>query len=255
MYPFIQIFSYRIASYGLCILLGCMTVLLWTMHRAKKKNIRWEDVLVVGVTAVGTAIVCAKLLYIAVSYSMAEIGAMLASGNFSFLAEDGLVFYGGLIGGIFGAFLGAKLAGVRVAELEPYAAPLLPLGHAIGRVGCALAGCCYGFVYDGFGAVYYPNIVFDFPAHTGYFPVQLAEAFFDVCIMVYLLHFAKKERGKYDILFRYLFLYAILRFGTEFLRGDVVRGLYFSLSTSQWISIGLLAVCGVRFFMKRKKNA
>ncbi len=244
LYPFLfEIFSRKIASYGVCILVAFLLLFALAVKRAKGQNIAMEDVLIVGVTAIGIGYVAAKLTYIAVTFSLSDIRAMLSAGNFSFLLGDGTVFYGGLIGGIFGAFLGARIAKLRLAALESSIVPFLPLGHAIGRIGCALGGCCYGMEYYGFGAIYYPDTIFPFPAHVGYFPVQFVEAFLNLCIMVYLLHFSKKERREWALLLRYLILYAVVRFGTEFLRGDLVRGQFFTLSTSQWISVVLFFVC------------
>lgn len=254
MYPFISIFGFKIASYGLCIAIACVLVFALSVRRGKRYGAVAEDILITGVTAIGIGIVCAKLLYIFVTYSFEEIASILAAGDFSLLFGDGFVFYGGLIGGIAGAFIGARIAGVKVHELEPAIAPYLPLGHAIGRIGCAMAGCCYGMRYDGFGAIYYPNTLFDFPQGVGFFPVQLVEAFFLVVISAVLVHYAKKPREKYSILFMYLGLYSILRFFTEFVRGDAIRGIYFTISTSQWISIGLLAVCILRTAVIRLKR-
>lgn len=254
MYPFINIFGFKIASYGLCMALACVLVFVLSVRKGKRCGIMAEDILITGVTAIGVGVVCAKLLYILVTYSFGEIAAMLAAGDFSFIVNDGLVFYGGLIGGIVGAFIGAHISGVKVYKLEPIIAPYLPLGHAIGRIGCVLAGCCYGMRYDGFGAIYYPNTVFDFPQGVGFFPVQLVEAFCLVTISVALVHYAKKPRGKYSILFMYLGLYSIVRFCTEFVRGDAIRGIYFTISTSQWISIGLLAICVLRAVVIKLKS-
>ncbi len=252
MYPYLfRIFSRDIPSYGVCMLLAFFLVFALSVRRAKQKSIVMEDVIIVGVTAVANAIFLAKLLYILVTYTWADITAMLASGDFSFLTGDGLVFYGGLIGGILGAFLGARIAGLPLASLESSIVPFLPLGHAIGRIGCALAGCCYGIEYDGPGAIYYPDTVFPFPADVGYFPVQFVEAFFDICIMLCLLFWSKKELKSWTLLFRYLFLYSILRFCTECLRGDAVRGQFFALTTSKWISIFLFCL-SLAFFVMQK---
>lgn len=260
LYPFLfEIFSRKIASYGVCIMVAFLLLFVLAIRRAKRQNVAMEDVLIVGFTAIGVGYVAAKLTYIAVTFSLSDIRSLLAAGDFSFLLGDGTVFYGGLIGGIFGAFLGARFAKLPLASLEAPIVPLLPLGHAIGRIGCALGGCCYGMEYYGFGAIYYPDTVFPFPAHVGYFPVQFLEAFLNLCIMVCLLCFSRKERKKWSLLLCYLILYAIVRFATEFLRGDLIRGQLLTLSTSQWISVAIFFTCilfsVVRHFRDNPKNA
>ena len=84
----------------------------------------------------------------------AGIGARLTSaitlfsvGDFRFiynLIYGGSVFYGGLIGGILGLLLVCKKYHQSFLMFADVAASLLPLGHAIGRLGCYLNGCCYG---------------------------------------------------------------------------------------------------------------
>ncbi len=64
------------------------------------------------------------------------------------LAQGGIVFYGGLLGGILGVWLGCRVVGLRFLPVLDLCAPALALGHAFGRVGCLFAGCCYGMPCD-----------------------------------------------------------------------------------------------------------
>ena len=169
---------------------------------------------------------------------------------------SGLVFYGGLIGGIVGGILGIKVAKINTQLVERSVVPFLPIGHAIGRIGCLLAGCCTGKEYDGIFAIHYPSTVSELSAEQGYFPVQLLEAGINIIISITLIIYSKKQKPKYSILFLYLLLYSVMRFCLEFLRGDEIRGIYFGLSTSQCISILLLLVSFVYFsasYFKTKK--
>lgn len=253
MYPLINIFSLKIPSYGLCMLIGITLVILLTTKKAKKFGITVEDVLIVAATTIGFAIFFGYLLYILVTYPIKEIINMIKNLDFSFMRNGGIVFYGGLIGGIFGAFSGIKLSKISAKNLETCVVPYVPLGHAIGRIGCTLAGCCYGIKYNGLGAIFYHNSPFVAYSDSGHFPVQFLEAFLDICIMLYLLKLSKKDNKQYFLLFSYLLLYAIMRFFTEFLRGDAIRGIYFGISTSQWISIGLIIIAST-FILKSKKS-
>jgi len=249
MLPFLNIFGLRIPTYGLCMMLGLYLCAAFAMIGAKKKNIRPELVLVIAALTVVGAIGGAGLLYIIVTYNIEQIITGILNGTLTV----GLVFYGGLIGGIIGAFAGAKVAKIDLLELEDVIVPYVPLGHAIGRIGCLLAGCCNGMEYSGFGAVYYKNPIVDtLDPNVGYFPVQALEAFLDIIIMVILIISAKKKLPKYDLLFRYLFMYAIMRFGTEMLRGDEIRGINI-LSTSQWISVALIVLFFARLIFKKCK--
>lgn len=235
-------------------MLGILIAGVLAICLGKKRGVLLEDILIVGAIAIGFALVCGGLLYIFVTYSLSEIWAMIKSCNFEFLTS-GIVFYGGLIGGIFGALLGCKIAGCKLSTLESVVIPFIPLGHAIGRIGCMMAGCCHGMEYTGFLSVYYTNSITGLSPEQGYFPVQGLEALLNVGVCLFLIWYERRKRRPMDLLFAYLGLYAVERFVLEYFRGDSIRGIYFGLSTSQWISVGLLAVSAVHFLFLRRRMA
>ena len=259
MYPFINILGKSIPTYGLCMLIGLFVVAIFGSLRARKKNIPVENVIVVLATSLAFILLGGGLLYIFVTYSFGDIVEFVSKGDFSFLTSGGIVFYGGLFGAVVGALLGAEISKTSKSDICETMVPFVPFAHAVGRVGCFLAGCCNGMEYEGFGAVYYKNSIFGLSPHQGYFPVQLAEAALNCIIGTVLVVFSKKAKRKADIVFLYLLLYGFARFGLEYLRGDEIRGIYFGISTSQWISI-CLVICAVGYFaavnvFKRKNNA
>lgn len=150
------------------------------------------------------------------------------------LRQAGIVYYGGLIGGILGLFLYTKAKKCSFYRLADPMSRLLPFGHSLGRVGCFLGGCCYGHQHNGFFAVSYPID----GTYMKVYPVQLFEAAIEMIIGVFLLSIQFKHEGNFTR--SYLALYAVSRFLLEFIRGDSIRGIWFGLSTSQWISIAIL---------------
>ncbi len=218
-----------------------VTIIL-IIQSAKSEKICFEDILIISACALGGGILGGWLLYIFVTYSWAQIIAWIHSGNFHFL-NGGIVFYGGLLGGMLGALLGLSISKRKAIEMIPHIAPYIPLGHAIGRVGCVMAGCCHGMPYTGLFAMYYPNAISGLPASQGCFPVQLLEAFLNILLFLFLLNYRKRCKDRILLLFFYLSGYGIIRFFVEFLRGDRVRGYLYGFSTSQWISLILVSVC------------
>lgn len=254
MYPYIFVLGIQIPTYGICLAMAFVAVTLGSILRAKKKKIVPEDILIVAASVLGCAICGAKILYIMVSYTWYEIITFIRMGNYEFLLGDGLVFAGGLLCGLLGAVIGAKIAGTKLYYLENAIVPLLPIGYAIGRIGCFFAGCCYGMIYAGPGAVHYKNSLLGLSPDVGYFPVQLVDALINVGVTMRLLYSAKKGREHYELLVEYLSLYAVSRFFLEYLRGDYHRGIYGFFSTSQWICIILLLVCIVWKVCRKNKN-
>ncbi len=243
MYPYIEIFNREFSTYGICMLVGIITVFLLTFRGAKKYKITIEDLLIISGFALMLALPCGSILYAIVTYGIQGIIEGIATGNFNIFG--GLVYYGALIGGVAGGLIGIKVAKVKLIDIEKILIPYIPIGHAIGRVGCVMAGCCHGMEYDGLFAIYYANSVEGLSADQGYFPVQLLEALINICICIILIKCTKYALRKAQMMFTYLNLYSIARFMLEFLRGDEIRGLYFGLSTSQWISIALFIISAV----------
>lgn len=254
MYPYIDVFGRSIPSYGLCMALGIIVSCVIGFARAYRLKLDMNSLIIIAACAVGFGLFGAKLLYIVVSCDIKEVINRLLHGDIQDLAGGGQVFYGGLFGGIAGAFLGVRIAGITddTALYCESILPVIPLGHAFGRIGCFLGGCCYGASYTGIGAVTFPKVGVLQPV----FPVQLVEAVCNVFIFAILFfRWDRKKRG-YAALYLYMILYSTVRFLLEFFRGDEIRGIAQGLSTSQWISVGLFAA-GCIFLVinvKRRKN-
>ncbi len=258
MFPFVDLGFVKIPTYGICMVIGLFLAAGLMLWRTRKTDVCCEDLIAIQAVCLASCLFGAKFLYIVVTYSPDEIMGYIMKGDFSFIGRSGLVFYGGLIFGIIGTLLMAKALKVDLLGIEKHIVPFIPLGHAIGRVGCFLAGCCYGMEYSGPLAVYYPKAplkFMDFPEFgVGYFPVQLLESLLDLVIFGILLVYTKKERQRGNVLFAYIMMYAIMRFCTELFRGDAVRGIHFSVSTSQWISIVLIVLFFARLIYLNWKN-
>jgi phosphatidylglycerol:prolipoprotein diacylglycerol transferase len=169
-----------------------------------------------------------------------------------FVWEGGLVFYGGLIGGVLGL-----LAYVRVAKLPPLtiadaSAPYLALGEAITRIGCFLNGCCWGRPSSIWWAIRFPRHSHPFeqqvadkliassaseslPVH----PTQLYMVFGLLAVFVVLRIVGRNGgfAGRTTVL--YVLLFGILRFTVESFRGDSARSMA-GMTVSQGISLGMV---------------
>lgn len=168
----------------------------------------------------------AKLLFIFTYPEKLDASLMR---EISFWTGGGFVFYGGFLGGIL--FLGLFKLINKKLSLKTFwpMVPALAIGHAIGRIGCFLAGCCYGKPTELFWGIYMHN-------HDRH-PTQLIEATGLFVLGTYLL---RSHRPHSALLSHYLIFYGLLRFGVEMLRGDLVRGSWGLFTPSQWISLMLI---------------
>jgi len=234
--PYLHIFGISIPSYGLCMALGMILAFLYAYHTSKKYSFSFISLIIIAVCPIGFGLLGAKLLYILVTYDFSEVVRRTLAGDTSIIAGDGLVFYGGLIGGIIGLFIGLLIAKEKFHPVDKIVTPCVPLGHAFGRIGCFMAGCCYGVKYDGFLSVIFPLAGVNEPV----LPVQLIESFLNLIIFGLIVLFNK--RSKLSPLPVYFLMYSVVRFVLEYFRGDKIRGFMNGFSTSQWISIGIFFV-------------
>ena len=257
MLPYINIFGYEIATYGLIIFIGIFIgAIISTFYFSKFFSVKKEDIFYCILYAVIGLGIGAKLLYIItnIPFLIENYQSLDLFDTFLQMLKGGFVFYGGLIGGILGVLVYSKQFKISFKELLLILLPVVPLIHGIGRIGCLCAGCCYGMEYHGFGAITFHNSLLA-PNDVPLFPMQIVEAICNFVIFIVLLLTYKKFLGTYKTVGLYLVLYSVVRFTLEFFRGDLIRGIYFSLSTSQWISI-VLFIVGIAIFVleyKRKK--
>jgi len=242
-------------AYTLMILIGCAVSFAVALARSPKKGLRADDTLFFIAFLVLGALIGAKILYLLI-----DIPVIYANHDFYFasaanaatLITSGFVFYGGLIGGFFGGVCYAKFFHVNTVAIADNFVPSIPLFHSFGRIGCFLAGCCYGIPYTGRFAVTYTEALSDANGISR-FPVQLVEAAVNLILFFLLLALGKKLKKPLQSFGLYLILYGAARFILEFFRGDELRGFLGPLSTSQWISLILLPF-GLYLFLCKSEN-
>lgn len=240
MYPHFEII---IPAYALFTCIGLFFMMLAIYYRSKKLQISFESfLLLMGILAAG-AVLGSKCLFI-----ITQIPQIID--NFSIhktiviIIRSGFVFYGGLFGAIFGAWLFARYNHFKVQDLMNVITPGFAIFHVFGRMGCFFGGCCYGKIATRGIALY------DEPGVLR-IPIQLIESGCILLIFIVLLYIDKKIKN-ISLLSVYLAMYAICRFVLEFFRGDAIRGIWWGISTSQIISLLILLALLIRFIFKRK---
>jgi phosphatidylglycerol:prolipoprotein diacylglycerol transferase len=170
------------------------------------------------------------------------------------LWEGGLVYYGGLIAASIFLLVYVRIKKISILKLGDFFLPALALGHAIGRIGCFFAGCCYGKETNVPWSVVFSDKNSSAIIGVHLHPTQLYEVFGNFLIFIFLHFYLKKDPQKGQVTAAYFILYAILRFIVEFFRNDPDRGSqYFGLSISQIVSICLFII-GVFIVWKNKKK-
>jgi phosphatidylglycerol:prolipoprotein diacylglycerol transferase len=158
----------------------------------------------------------------------------------------GVVFYGGLLGGLAAGPFAARATGLSFWRFADAAVPGVALGQALGRVGCFMAGCCWGAPCDApWGVVFpYETVAREgMPWGVALHPVELYEAALALAITVALVALHRRRRFAGQAALVYLVLYPAARFALEFFRGDF-RGDLFGLSHATGLSPAqLISLC------------
>lgn len=255
MFPYFEIFGKTIGMYAVCAVAGFFVAICLCVRLAKKIDMSFEDILLTFLILFAGLLVGGHLLYAITSIDEA-IRYIRASGfdwDCIKLLFSGNVFYGGFIGSVITLKLYSKSKKTLVKEgfMDIYAI-CVPLFHAFGRIGCFLGGCCYGVESD-FGFIVTDNDLVPGLCGVRRFPISLVECVFNLIVFALLLYLYKKQKCKNKMIFVYMLTYPVGRFIFEFFRGDLIRGIYFGLSTSQWISIILFIIGLIGFFKKDKR--
>ncbi|MDO8805686.1 MAG: prolipoprotein diacylglyceryl transferase [Elusimicrobiota bacterium] len=261
MHPIIfQLGSFKLPAYGLLVACGYLAGIFYIFRRAAASGINKEALSDLIFYTVLSGMLGAKLFYAATYWE--DFGADFLS-RAAYLLKSfqyGFVFYGGLIFGSAAFFITArrgKLNALRAADLF---APALALGHAFGRVGCFLAGCCHGSPTACPVSVTFTNPAAEVnPLYLGVplNPVQLYEAAGNLAIF-FLLSAALRRAlgGKLPagaVTALYAALYSALRFFAEFLRGDDRGASRLGLSPAQLISAAVFVAAATVFLRIKSK--
>jgi len=171
----------------------------------------------------------------------------------SVLINTGIVFYGGMFGFVLTFIFICKVWNKKIEYgVIDLVAVCIPLFHFWGRLGCFFAGCCYGMESDSVISITYTNFIGHQIVTASRIPVQLIEAFANLVILVVLSILLSKQKFKDYLIIVYLSTYASIRILLEFLRGDVMRGVWGGISFSQVVSVAILLGCGL--FLIKKRN-
>lgn len=237
-----HIFSWPIYWYGVMVATGFLAALAHWSFMAHRQGREPGFSSELGFWMMVCGIVGARVAYVAANFR--EFAAHPL--DIFLIYKGGLVFYGGLIGAAVGLVAFARLRRERLLGVADLAVSALPLGHAIGRVGCFLNGCCYGSPSCVPWAVHVEGAM----RH----PVQLYEAAANLAIYLVLLALQLRKPRPGAVLAIYLLIYPPARFALEFVRGDP-RAPLLGLDVAQILSIALFAAgLALGWFVRRNHD-
>lgn len=236
-------------GYGFMIAIGVLAAWLVVEQRARKLHLACEHIFYLVLWCVLGGFASAKILF-----WITEWKEMIRN-PLEILSSDGFVVYGGIIGGILAGWIYCKVKKLNFLTYFDLMMPSIALAQGFGRIGCFLAGCCYGKETYGRLSVIFTNSDYA-PNNIPLIPTQIYSSILDFLHFFLLLYIARHKKAEGEVAACYLIFYSVGRFVLEFFRGDLERGSIGVLSTSQFISIftGIVGMVMLGVIKKRTKK-
>ena len=252
MLPFIKILGFQFPMYGLFTALGYIAGILYCLRRRRSAGLSKEQVLDIIFYLIAGAALGGKLFYILFYWHDFAAAAWIDKIRYGF------VFLGGLTGALLAGIYIIKRNKLPLLKTADFFAPAIPLGHAIGKIGCFMAGCCYGKVSSiGWLSVrfYDPKcLVPEYLHGVPLYPVQLIESFISFMLFLALFWLTKRKHRPGTIIASYIIGFGILRFAAEFFRGE--DEIYIlGITQNQITALVLILLAAVFLWWRRKYGA
>jgi phosphatidylglycerol---prolipoprotein diacylglyceryl transferase len=240
---------FSLPTYGFLAAVGLLTGLAVSVHYASRQGIDPDKTWNLGVLAILAGIAGAKLLLVANDWRFFQAHPREI---FSLATlQAGGVWSGGLVLAVLVSWWYMRRSRIPVLRTCDALAPGIALGHAIGRLGCFAAGCCWGKPTNLPWGVTFTNplaaLLVGTPLGVRLHPTQLYEAALELGNFFLLAWLLGRKRFDGQVIGAYMFIYGFARYFLEFLRDDPDRGSVLGglMSGTQLLAIGLVIVGGV----------
>ena len=249
-----QLGQFHLYSYGLLVATGFFLAIWWPTRLGAKEGLPPAKIEGLGLVIVLTAVVGSKLLTALDYPGYYSTGTQVA---WEQLLDRGGVFYGGFLGAVTASYFYCRRVKLPFWQISDCVAPGLALAQGLGRIGCFLAGCCWGSATNlPWGVTFTSDLAHQatgVPLNVRLHPTQLYEASLVLLSIPFLLWLRRRKTFHGEVLLSYVMFYSVARFFLEFLRGDP-RGYYLddAVSTSQLISVGLLPLAAIFMAWRRR---
>ena len=254
---FPQLFHYGrffLPTYGLLVASGVLIGLWVSVRNSERIGIDGDKAWNLGILVVLAGIIGAKVLYIINDWSTykGHIGYIFSVDTL----QAGGVFSGGLLAAFVAAAWYVRRNHMPALGTCDAFSPGLALGHAIGRLGCFAAGCCYGKeTHHWWGVVFtnrFANEIAGTPLFKPLEPTQLFECAVELANFFFLMWLLKRRKFEGQIFGAFMFIYGVARFFLEYLRDDPGRGSVFggAMTGTQLIAIGLVLAGGLIWWLR-----
>ena len=231
-------------SYGLLVALGILFASWYLTKNAFRISMSSDQIIDLILVTTVSGFILARIFYVIYDWNYFKEHPI----DIVAIWKGGIVFYGGLLGGVFGFLIYTKRTGQPVLKTLDLFTPAAALAQGFGRIGCFLNGCCYGRPTAGPLGVLFPFS--GVPLH----PTQLYDAVFCFLLFAFLaVFYSKNSKHAGRTSFLYFTLHPVGRFVIEFFRNDMPR-MPFGFTLGQWMGIGIFTSAAACFLILKLKR-
>ena len=263
-----HLFGFPVHWYGIMVALGFLSSLVALEYKRDYARFSFYQVIDLSIIIVVCGIIGARIAYVIQFFDQfrGDLWKIIR------IDQGGLVFYGGFILAALVIFRYVRKHQLCMSRILDICAPAMAIGHAFGRIGCFIQGCCFGIPCKGFGVIYpagtapaarYPdmgsvilNLQLSGKAAASslqLLPVQLFESAGNFLLGAALLLMFRKVRRTGLIASAYFICYGIMRFILEFFRGDHTDRII-GLTRAQLIGLFIMIPAGIFCYLYFRKH-
>ena len=243
---------FTLHTYGLCVAVGFLVALLVMVKIGKSAGIKPQQTMDMGFLIILAAIIGSRIMYVLmnVSYYIERPMDMFK------IWQGGLVFSGGIICVVLTVIWYTRKHHLSFWKVADLWAPAMAIGQGIGRIGCFMAGCCYGRPSGSNWGVVFTDPHALAPLNIPLYPTQLYSSLsgFVIFLVLILMHTRKKFEGQ--VFLWLLVLHSTARLFVERFRGDD-RGVLLGgsdMSITQLVTLLILIASIVALFIFKRRQ-
>ena len=256
-----EFFGLKISAYGLLVATAMLVGYFMFMRLSKREEIDTDKAEVVFIITVLMGLMGSRIAFV-IEHPEFVKGFL----DIFAIWKGGVSFFGGFIGAVLGFLVTVRVKNLPLWKTADASAPSLVLAHAIGRLGCTSAGCCYGRPVPGaedlsVGIHFMKDFPFFYmvfpqgstaPPGMALYPTQILEALGNLLIFLILIFLYRRKVFDGEVISLYAILYGAMRFALEFYRGVTppIQGL--GLTWNQLVAIALVAAGILLLIVLRK---
>ncbi len=240
-----------IYSYGTMLALAFLVGIFLARRRAGKMGVEPDLITDLSIYIMIGTLLGARLFYVLTDWSSFRYNILDAFK----IWEGGLVFQGGLFGGVLLSFWYLKTRKVSPWRVADVIIPSVALGHALGRIGCFLNGCCFGSETSlPWGVTFPPESLAaqHFGVAHSVHPAQLYSVLNALLIFTVLMILTPRVRFPGQLFWLYGIFYGATRFVLEFIR--VEPRLIYSFSIYQVVSLAMILLSALMLFILSRRK-